>query len=92
MKPNDHCSQVYNSQSLPGRVSDAGPDNPLSPDSELRSIIADAAFALQQAEDALDPFPAVLEVYGTLGALVDPLNQQTGHQATIADVATAEAR
>ena len=67
-----------NDLTLPGRVSDAGPDNPLSPESELRSIIADAAFKLKQAEDAIDPLPAVREVYETLGGLlkVDPWDRQ----------------
>ena len=62
-----------NDLTLPGRVSDAGPDNPISPESELRSVIADAAFKLKQAEDALDPLPAVREVYETLGGLLGQL-------------------
>ena len=56
---------------LPARASDAGPDNPISPDSEIRSVIADAAFQLKRAENAVDPLPAVREVREMLDEILN---------------------
>ena len=56
---------------LPPRASDAGPDNPISPDSEIRSGIADAAFQLKQAENAIAPLPTVREVREMLDEILN---------------------
>ena len=58
--------------------SDSGPDNPISPESELRSIIADAAFRLGRAENAVDPLPALREVRGMLDEILATVDAMDG--------------
>ena len=61
---------MHDPLNLPSPASDAGPDSPISPNSETRSSIADAAHILGQAENAIDPLPMVREVRDMLNEIL----------------------